>query len=148
MTTATIARPPRSNANATANLPPSDPIAVLVRPIRSDADLVQAQRRIESLWGAAPGTPAGDELDVLSDLVAAYEAQHHPIPEADPLTVLRSLMEANGLTQRDLPEVGNQSVVSQVLSGKRRLNLRQVQSLAQRFAVPPTVFLAPADSAR
>jgi HTH-type transcriptional regulator/antitoxin HigA len=39
-----------------------------------------------------------------------------------------------------LPEVGSQGVVSEVLAGKRALNLRQVQALAQRFRVPMEMF--------
>jgi HTH-type transcriptional regulator/antitoxin HigA len=49
------------------------------------------------------------------------------------------LMEQHGLRQCDLPEVGAQSVVSDELTGKRALNLRQVQALAQRFGVPMDV---------
>jgi HTH-type transcriptional regulator / antitoxin HigA len=45
-----------------------------------------------------------------------------------------------GLRQGDLPEVGSQGVVSEVLAGKRALNLRQVQALAHRFGVPMEVF--------
>ena len=51
------------------------------------------------------------------------------------LTRLAFLMEQHGLRQSDLPEVGAQSVVSAVLSGKRELNLRQTQALARRFGV-------------
>ncbi len=46
------------------------------------------------------------------------------------------LMEEHGLRQSDLPEIVSQGVVSEVLAGKRRLNLRQVQALAARFSVP------------
>ena len=44
-------------------------------------------------------------------------------------------MEQHGLRQSDLPEVGAQSVVSAVLSGKKDLNLHQVQALSKRFGV-------------
>ncbi|WP_293997829.1 helix-turn-helix domain-containing protein [Sphaerotilus sp.] len=61
----------------------------------------------------------------------------HPWPDTStPASVLASLMEAHGLRQSDLPEIGSQGVVSEVLAGKRRLNLRQVQALAGRFSVP------------
>ena len=49
-------------------------------------------------------------------------------------------MEEHGLAQSHLPEVGAQSVVSAVLAGKRKLHLRQVKALAQRFSVPMEVF--------
>ena len=51
-------------------------------------------------------------------------------------------MAQHGLRQCDLPEVGAQSLVSDVLTGKRALNLRQVKALAQRFSVPMDVLVA------
>jgi HTH-type transcriptional regulator/antitoxin HigA len=51
------------------------------------------------------------------------------------------MMREHGLTQSDLPGVGPQSVVSEILSGKRQLNLRQIRWLAERFNVPVDVFI-------
>ncbi|MFX6250459.1 helix-turn-helix domain-containing protein [Acinetobacter baumannii] len=50
-------------------------------------------------------------------------------------------MEQHQLTQSDLPEIGSQGVVSEILRGKRDLNLRQVKALAERFGVGPAVFI-------
>ena len=50
-------------------------------------------------------------------------------------------MQAHGLTQAQLPEVGSQGVVSEVLAGKRQLNTRQIAALCRRFAVPADVLL-------
>jgi HTH-type transcriptional regulator/antitoxin HigA len=50
-------------------------------------------------------------------------------------------MEEHGLKQVDLPEIGSQGVVSEILNGKRKLNVRQIEALAQRFRVSPVVFL-------
>jgi Helix-turn-helix len=63
------------------------------------------------------------------------------IPEATGPEVLRSLMGAHGLTQSDLPEIGSQGVVSEILSGERELNIRQIRRLAKRFGVSPAVFI-------
>jgi len=49
-------------------------------------------------------------------------------------------MEEYGLTQSDLPEVGSQGVVSEILNGKRELNVKQIRALASRFRVSPAVF--------
>jgi HTH-type transcriptional regulator/antitoxin HigA len=57
------------------------------------------------------------------------------------LDVLKALMDEHGLSQRDLPEIGSQGVVSEILRGKRTLNVRQVAALAKRFAVSPAVFI-------
>ncbi len=50
-------------------------------------------------------------------------------------------MAEHGLTQSDLPEVGSQGVISEILRHKRELNVRQVRALAARFGVSPAVFL-------
>ena len=80
-------------------------------------------------------------LDILGTLLHAYEEQHHPIPECSGVDVLRFLMDEHGLTQSDLPEVGSQGVVSDILRGKRELNVRQIRALAKRFHVSPAVFI-------
>ena len=45
------------------------------------------------------------------------------------------------MSQSELPEIGSQGVVSEVLNGKRFLNLSQVQKLAERFELEPGLFL-------
>jgi HTH-type transcriptional regulator / antitoxin HigA len=50
-------------------------------------------------------------------------------------------MRQHGLTQSNLPEIGSQGVVSEILSGKRELNVRQVRALARRFGVAADAFL-------
>ena len=80
-------------------------------------------------------------LDTLGTLLHAYEEQHHPMPECSGVDVLRFLMEEHGLSQSDLPEVGSQGVVSDILRGKRELNVRQIRALAKRFQVSPAVFI-------
>ncbi len=51
-----------------------------LKPIRNDRELDRALERIDELWGAKPGTPRGDELDVSMMLVEKYEDEHCPIP--------------------------------------------------------------------
>ena len=93
--------------------------------------------RIHDQVSQDPGHPLGGLIDLLADRIRAYEDRAHPWPDTStPASVLASLMAEHGLTQSDLPEVGAQSVVSAVLAGKRKLNLRQVKALAKRFSVP------------
>ena len=80
-------------------------------------------------------------LDTLGTLLHTYEERHHPMPECSGVDVLRFLMEEHGLTQSDLPEIGSQGVVSDILRGKRELNVRQIRALAKRFHVSPAVFI-------
>ena len=80
-------------------------------------------------------------LDTLGTLLHAYEEQHHPMPDCSGADVLRFLIEEHDLTQADLPEIGSQGVVSDILRGKRELNVRQIRALAKRFQVSPAVFI-------
>lgn len=47
----------------------------------------------------------------------------------------------HGLRQSDLPEIGSQGVVSEILVGKRELNIRQVRALSERFGVSAATFI-------
>lgn len=76
-------------------------------------------------------------VDLVANRIRDFEALRQPWPSASTqATRLAFLLEQHGLRQCDLPEVGAQSVVSDVLAGKRALNLRQVTALAQRFGLP------------
>ena len=62
------------------------------------------------------------------------------MPDCSGIDVLSYLMEEHSLSQSDLPEVGSQGVVSEILNGKRKLNVRQIEALAKRFKVSPATF--------
>ena len=79
--------------------------------------------------------------ETVGTLIEAYEDRTTPVKEGNPVAVLSFLMSEHGLKQTDLSEIGSQGVVSEVLSGKRKLNLRQIQLLAHRFNVSPEVFI-------
>ena len=71
-------------------------------------------------------------------LIEAYEEEHHSIPDASAVDVLRTLMEANDLRQKDLvPMLGSESIVSEILHRKRELNKAHIEKLSKRFAVSP-----------
>ena len=85
--------------------------------------------------------PLASLVETLGALVAAYEREHVAEPAGSPVQVLRMLMDEHGLSQTDLPEVGSQGVVSEVLRGRRQINVRQVRALSERFGVSPAVFV-------
>ena len=80
-------------------------------------------------------------MEVVGNLIESYENDQEYIKNAEPISVLKELMDQHKLTQKDLVEVGSQGVVSEILSGKRELNVRQIRSLANRFSVSPAVFI-------
>jgi HTH-type transcriptional regulator / antitoxin HigA len=74
-------------------------------------------------------------------LVADYEGKHVAIEHASGIEVLKELMSANGLRQKDLAkDLGGESIVSLILQGKRQLNRQQIERLSHRFHVSPAVF--------
>ena len=80
-------------------------------------------------------------IDILGTLVKDYEDRNIPEPEVDPIDCLKFLMEEHNLKPSNLPEVGSQEVVSDLLSGKRPLTVKQIKALSERFHVSPAVFV-------
>ncbi|MEO5566439.1 MAG: hypothetical protein ABIR05_07260 [Luteimonas sp.] len=116
---------------------------VPLRPIRNDSGHAAAVAALGRLLDAG----AADESHVLADLAATlgeligdYE-DRQPRPQVPGTDMLRFVMQQHGLSQGDLPEIGSQGVVSEVLSGKRSLNLRHARGLARRFGVGVDAFI-------
>jgi HTH-type transcriptional regulator/antitoxin HigA len=118
----------------------------VIRPylsIRNEADYDRAIEQMNELIdtvGTDEGHPMYEFLDTLGTLIHAYEEKNYPMPSVRGAEVLRFLMEEHGLRQADLQEIGSQGVVSEILNGKRDLNVRQIRDLAKRFHVSPAVF--------
>ncbi len=85
--------------------------------------------------------PLASLMETLGSLIEMYEAQKIPEIEGNPIDSLKALIEEHDINQSDLSEIGSQGVVSEVLSGKRQLNIRQVKALSKRFNVSPAVFI-------
>ena len=85
--------------------------------------------------------PLNDLFLMLSDLIHQYEQRAFPLPEVSGPEMLRFLMTQHDLRQSDFgDEIGTQSVVSEILSGKRELNKTHIAALAKRFGLSPAVF--------
>lgn|SRR5208337_273233 len=99
-------------------------------------------RRLEELTSKKSVTRAEEKLiELLAVLIEDFEAKHYPVPDASPLAVVRHLMEAHDLRQKDLVDVfGTESIASEVLHGKRDLTKEHIRRLSARFGVSPAVF--------
>jgi HTH-type transcriptional regulator / antitoxin HigA len=109
-----------------------------IKPIRTPADHAAALKEIERLWDRAKrGTPDGDKFEVLSALADAYEREHVAIPTPDPIEAIRFRMEQQGLTPTDLVAIfKTRARASEIMTKKRRLNLRMIRRLHERLAIP------------
>ena len=115
-----------------------------IAPIRDEAHYQRMVAMLEALLDETTGDenhPAMGLVDIVGDLIEDYEAGHHPLPDVTGIQALKFLMEQHGLKQTDLREIGSQGVVSEILTGKRELNIRQVRALSERFGVSPATFV-------
>jgi|SRR5271165_6778170 len=98
--------------------------------------------RLEELTNKKSVTRAEKKLiELLAVLIEDFEAKRFPVPEAPPVAIIRHLMDAHGLRQKDLVSIfGTESIASEVLHGKRELTKEHIKRLSARFGVSPAVF--------
>jgi len=111
--------------------------------IHNDAELEAYTGALFQLTALkSPSRSEVEAIELLTLLVERYEQEHYPIPAADPVSVVRFLIEQQHLTQRDLiPQFGSESAVSMFLSGQRNLTIKQVRKLSTRFKLPADAFI-------
>ena len=80
-------------------------------------------------------------METIGSLIETYETQNVKKIEGNPINTLKALMEEHGLKQSDLAEIGSQGVISEILSDRRQLNVRQIKILSNRFNVSPATFI-------
>ncbi|TNE59562.1 MAG: transcriptional regulator [Alphaproteobacteria bacterium] len=112
-----------------------------IRPLHSEEDYAHALVRIEALMDAKPGTPQGNELDILVTLVEAYEERNLPLEVPDALTAILFIMDQRGLTQKDFAALVGKSRASEILNRKRGLSLNQAKLLYREWGVPAEALL-------
>jgi HTH-type transcriptional regulator/antitoxin HigA len=113
-----------------------------LRPIRSKREYQAALKAAEAVWDAPDGSPAADKLEVLVLLIEAYEREHFPIDNPDPIDFLHYVMESRELTRKDLePFIGSRARVAEVLNRVRPLTLEMIRKLAAGLSLPADVLV-------
>jgi len=115
-----------------------------IKPIRTRKDYKAALSRIDGLMNAKFGTPEGDELDILSELVNLYEERAFPIDPPNPVEAILFRLEQMHLKKVAFGKlIGSPSHASEVLNFKRRLSMSMAQKLHQEWHIPADVLLQP-----
>jgi len=110
---------------------------IKIKPIKSEADYEAALERVGDLMDAKTNTSEGDELDILTTLIEAYETKHHPINAPNPVEAILFRMDQFGLKNKDLiPFIGQSGRVSEVLNYKRKLTLLMIRKLHAGLNIP------------
>ncbi|MTJ53517.1 transcriptional regulator [Anabaena sp. UHCC 0253] len=110
------------------------------RPITNEDELIATQNQINSILDQRNITQDDrDYLQVLGTLVYDYEQQHEIIPPLKGIALLQALLEESNLQPKDLVSVlESESIVLDILNGKRQLTEQQTQDLAVFFKINPT----------
>lgn len=115
-----------------------------LRPIRNEDDYRQMVRLADVLADQLNedenDNPLMSLFDVVTDLIELWESRNVSLPHAEPREVLRHLMEAQGLRQKDLLDIASQTLLSDILSGRRGISKTVAKKLAARFRVDPLLF--------
>ena len=113
-----------------------------LRPIKTRRDYVAALKEVESMWESSTESKQADRLEVLVMLIQAYEAEHYPIADPDPIDFIHHLMEARGLTRKDLePFIGSRARVSEILNRTRPLTLEMIRRLSDGLNIPADILV-------
>jgi len=113
------------------------------RPIHTEEDNQRAIDVLESLRANDALTPEQEALaEMLTTLIEKFEEERHALHPASPAAILRELLEANGLNQKDLAAlVGSKGIASEIVNGKRGISRSLAKSFAKRFNVSYRLFL-------
>jgi HTH-type transcriptional regulator / antitoxin HigA len=115
-----------------------------LRLIKTKKDYALAMQRLEKIFDALPGTPEGDEMEVLGILIEKYENDLYPIEFPDPIEAIKFRMEQLGYTQNDLAAVvGLKSRASEILNKKRKLSLEMIRQIHHHLNIPTQVLIQP-----
>lgn len=79
-------------------------------------------------------------VNAIADRIEAFEDSME-MPEIPGPERLRELMKIRNVTQKDLKSVATQSVISEILNGKREINLKQARGFAEYFNLPVGNFI-------
>jgi HTH-type transcriptional regulator/antitoxin HigA len=117
-------------------------MSAVMHVIHNEAENEAAIQHLEELTAKEkPTSEERDRIELLSLLIKTFEDKNYQLKPAQPVEVLRELMNAHGLKQKDLvPIFSTPSIASEILNGKRPLTMRHVEKLADQFHVSPAVF--------
>ena len=113
------------------------------RRIHTEEDIRRAIDVLKDLHANDALTPEQEALaEILTVLIEKFEEEHYALRPVSPAAILRELLQANGLKQKDLAElVGSKGIASEIINGKRGISRSLAEIFAKRFNVPYRIFL-------
>ncbi|GAA0535554.1 helix-turn-helix domain-containing protein [Chitinophaga japonensis] len=116
----------------------------MLKPIKNNQQYEDALARTYALMqkDIIPDSKESDELEILSILIKEYENEHYPVPKPNPIEAIKFRLEQMNMSEAELSEVlGYRSRKSEILSGKRKLNLAMIRKLTEKLHIPADVLI-------
>jgi HTH-type transcriptional regulator/antitoxin HigA len=113
-----------------------------IKVLKTEEEYFQALALLEEIFQAEPGTPEGDEAELLSLVIRKYDEANFPLPETDPIEAIEFMMEQQDIKAKDLVGViGDKTLVSKVLNRKRKLTIDMIRRLNKKLNIPLDILL-------
>lgn len=119
-----------------------DKAVKLIKPIRNEADYLEALEVLDKHFDASAETADGDFVEVLSILIEDYERKNFPISLPDPIEAILFHLESYGLKRKYLEQfIGSSGRVSEILNKKRPLTMEMIRNLHSGLGISLEVLL-------
>jgi HTH-type transcriptional regulator/antitoxin HigA len=133
--------------NMTESTPQLFKVTMFMQRIKNEHEYEAALQEIDTIWGASSGTPDADRLDLLLNLVEAYEEEHYPIPLPDPLAAIEFHRERLGLPQEAIVQaLGGVSAYTAYINGSRQLTTDEIAGISHLLGIATEVLAQPLTS--
>jgi HTH-type transcriptional regulator/antitoxin HigA len=119
------------------------PLKIITNSQQNEKALVRFEELIHASNRGKLSPGESDYMDVLSLLIRDYESTIHTFEKPEGREMVRFFMQQHELKQRDMvPHIfETQSIVSEVLNGKKKLTIDHIKRLADHFKVKAELFL-------
>ena len=115
----------------------------MLKPIKTEEQYENYLERIYILMQTdlQVDSKESDELEILSILVKEYEEANYPIDKPNPIEAIRFRLDQMGKGDAFLSKILGASRKSEILSGKRKLNLPQIRKLSHELHISADVLV-------
>lgn len=118
-------------------------VALKYKVIKSKKQYKEYSRRLEELVAVeSKSKEINEEIELLTLLIETWDEENNTFDDIDPIALLHSLMEGNGLKARDLAEIlgVSKGLVSDILNYRKGLSKEVIRNLAEYFKVSQEAF--------
>lgn len=107
-----------------------------IAPIRTPEDNAAALKRLSAIFLAAPGTPERDEADILMALIHEWESRNVPMPDVDPIEMIKDRMKELGWTREHLAPILTSQEAERVLARQRAMTVPEIRWIHSNLRIP------------